>query len=306
MTVRTVATLVSDAPVVLAPDHARSQLQQTLPDQTAASPNGQVAGETSGIQITQGLGIVPVRGVLTPNNDRLARWFGWSTYHGIAQAVQDLAAAPSVTAIVLELDTPGGMALGASGAAEAIAAAGRVKPVHAFVDPLAASGGYWLASQARDITMAPGSLVGSIGVMQMASAPVGPSLFGDRLYVLTSSHARAKAPDPSTDRGQTELQRALDEVEAEFAAAVQRGRGMTREQFLAANAVSQDVTDGGATFSPAVAQTRGFADATATREVFYDRMMESYPPKSAQRPQIRSARGRQAKAQAARAIAATG
>lgn len=38
-------------------------------------------------------------------------------------------------------------------------------PVHAFVEDVAASGGYWLACAADDITLDPSSIVGSIGVI---------------------------------------------------------------------------------------------------------------------------------------------
>ncbi|MDA3943693.1 MAG: S49 family peptidase [Bacteroidetes bacterium] len=70
----------------------------------------------------------------------------------------------SVDAIVLRIDSPGGMVAGTETFAEAIKNAS--KPVVAFVDDLAASAGYWLAA-ASDYIIANNSTaqVGSIGVL---------------------------------------------------------------------------------------------------------------------------------------------
>ncbi|MDB6454484.1 S49 family peptidase [Falsirhodobacter sp. 20TX0035] len=202
MTRPIIASLFGSTPIAMALDYAQTMLTAELPTEAQAevAAGGAVArSDAERFTIHRGVAVVPVRGLLTANSFILERYLGWATYFGLIQTMNELAANADVTAVVIEGDSPGGYVTGIAGAAQAIAACAAVKPVHALVNPLAASGGYWLASQCRDITMTPGSVVGSIGVAVMASAPVQPDMRGDQNYVLTSTNARAKRPNPSTE-----------------------------------------------------------------------------------------------------------
>jgi serine protease SohB len=70
-------------------------------------------------------------------------------------------------AVALVINSPGGSAVQSSLIAARIRrlAEEREVPVLAFVEDLAASGGYWLASAADEIWVDAGSIVGSIGVI---------------------------------------------------------------------------------------------------------------------------------------------
>ena len=70
-------------------------------------------------------------------------------------------------AVALVLNSPGGSPVQSALIAARIRrlAAEKKLPVHAFVEDVAASGGYWLAAAADDIWADPGSIVGSIGVI---------------------------------------------------------------------------------------------------------------------------------------------
>lgn len=70
-------------------------------------------------------------------------------------------------AVALSINSPGGSAAQSSLIAARIRRlADELKiPVHAFVEDVAASGGYWLATAADQIHLDPNSLVGSIGVI---------------------------------------------------------------------------------------------------------------------------------------------
>ncbi|MFM2355099.1 MAG: hypothetical protein RLZZ528_835 [Pseudomonadota bacterium] len=70
-------------------------------------------------------------------------------------------------AVALVINSPGGSAAQSSLIASRIRrlADERKVPVHAFVEDVAASGGYWLATAADDIWLDPTSMVGSIGVI---------------------------------------------------------------------------------------------------------------------------------------------
>lgn len=234
------------------------------------------AGPVERFTVRGGVAVVPLRGVLTPNSEVLERWLGWSTYFGITETVTELAGRADVSAIILDVDSPGGMVVGCAAAAQAVAAAAAIKPVHTIALPLMASAAYWIGSQGTDIAVAPGGLVGSIGVAMVASSVVGPNNHGEQLYSLTSTHARAKWPDPATEEGMTELRRSLDEAEAQFHGAVSAGRGIPLDDLPARLSVTEDPRDGGAVFGGAAAIERGLADTIEGRAAFYDRVFRTY------------------------------
>lgn len=70
-------------------------------------------------------------------------------------------------AVALVINSPGGSPVQSSLIAARIRRLAEDKkiPVHAFVEDVAASGGYWLAAAADDIYADPASIVGSIGVI---------------------------------------------------------------------------------------------------------------------------------------------
>ncbi|WP_224824940.1 S49 family peptidase [Cognatishimia sp. MH4019] len=82
-------------------------------------------------------------------------------------------------AVALVINSPGGSAVQSSLIASRIRRLSKEKdiPVYAFVEDVAASGGYWLASAAEEIWIDPASIVGSIGVI---SASFGAHEFLDR------------------------------------------------------------------------------------------------------------------------------
>lgn len=91
-------------------------------------------------------------------------------------ALSDLALAPAIeraftrgkpAAVALVINSPGGSPAQSSLIAARIRRLAEEKslPVHAFVEDVAASGGYWLACAADDIWVDASSIVGSIGVI---------------------------------------------------------------------------------------------------------------------------------------------
>lgn len=86
----------------------------------------------------------------------------------VSRAILDAAEDPSIKAIVLRIDSPGGSALASELIWRAIRRArGEGKPVIASFSDVAASGGYYVASAADLIVSDPGTLTGSIGVFAL-------------------------------------------------------------------------------------------------------------------------------------------
>jgi protease-4 len=72
-----------------------------------------------------------------------------------------------VKSVILVVDSPGGSATDSGYLQLSVAKLAEVKPVVAFVQGIAASGGYMASSPATKIVALPSALVGSIGVISM-------------------------------------------------------------------------------------------------------------------------------------------
>ena len=196
------ALLESFAPQLLAGPEARPQAKATH---------------------TLSAGQIGVFGVLGQSD-----WFADTDYAAIRSNVKRALADPSVRAIDLFVDSPGGSVLGLPETADAIHAANRVKPVRAFVTGIAASAAYWLASQASSITLTPSGEVGSVGVLDL-HADISKALenAGVKLTAVTAGeHKTERAPfTPLSDDARAHMQSGVDRWYGDFLGAVRRGRG---------------------------------------------------------------------------------
>ncbi|MBI2879318.1 MAG: signal peptide peptidase SppA [Candidatus Rokubacteria bacterium] len=144
---------------------------------------------------------------------------------------------PSVRAVVVRIDSPGGVVGPSQEIYEAIRRVrAKDKPVVASLGAVAASGGYYIAAAADRIVANPGTLTGSIGViMHLAELEGLFKKIGVRYEVIKSgrykdlgSFARRMTQDE-----RRLLQDLLDDVHLQFVEAVAEGRGLDREVVLA-------------------------------------------------------------------------
>jgi signal peptide peptidase SppA len=116
-------------------------------------------------QIVGGVAHVPLHGVLMPQASLLAQLLGLGG--GLPAFRAELRAAladPEIGAVVLDVDSPGGLVDLIPETAAEIRNARGSKPIIAVASTMAASAAYWLASQADEIVVTPSGEVGSIGV----------------------------------------------------------------------------------------------------------------------------------------------
>ena len=170
---------------------------------------------------------IHIGGVLSPRRS----WFG-SSYERLKMDLNAAAQDPMVRRVVLVIDSPGGDAAGVSGVAEMVAKCADSKTVVAYVDGMCCSAAYWIASQADYIVATPTSLVGSIGALLTAySMDRYLQKEGIDKVTLRSEGAPDKARNPATDKRGAELdQKMLNDLEAQFHAAVAEGRGVSIEK----------------------------------------------------------------------------
>lgn len=98
----------------------------------------------------------------------------------VVRQARALAEDESTAAVVVYIASPGGSATASEAIASALGRLAERKPIVAAMGPVAASGGYYVATPARWIVAQPGTLTGSIGVL--SGKLVGSELL-DRLLV---------------------------------------------------------------------------------------------------------------------------
>jgi len=161
-------------------------------------------------------------------------------------------------AVALVINSPGGSPVQSSLIAARIRrlAGDKKIPVHAFVEDVAASGGYWLATAADDIWLDPSSVVGSIGVI---SAGFGfPDLMARhgierRVHTAGASKSFLDPFRPEKPEDVARLTAILEPIHAAFKAQVAARRGarlatdrdlFTGEVWVGSQAVGPGLADG--------------------------------------------------------------
>lgn len=188
-----------------------------------------------------GSGIVKIGiyGPLVPRTGNLKMCTVMTAYEQIIAQVNAAVADPSISRIVLDIDTNGGSAIGGFEASNAIRAAAQVKPVHAIVNFQAFSGGYLLACAASEISVSQSSGVGSIGVIakhfdvSQMNANLG-------VKVTTVSRGAKKndcSPDePITDSSLATMNDMADRIYDQFTGTVASFRGLPKSAVVGTEA----------------------------------------------------------------------
>ena len=179
-----------------------------------------------------GVAVIPLQGLITPKLSMLSMLFGGSGLHAFRENLAAAAADDEVSAIVLDVDSPGGSSAMVEETATAIQAARVAKPVISAVNCDAGSGAYWLAAQADEITITPSGMVGSIGafILHLDQSGLNEKMGVEPTYISAGRFKVEGNPDePLTDQAHEHLQELVDETHATFVRDVARGRGVTEK-----------------------------------------------------------------------------
>jgi protease-4 len=151
----------------------------------------------------------------------------------IVAELDAMARDPSIRAIVLRVDSPGGAVMASDQIWRAVRRARQRKPVIASMGAVAASGGYYVASAADEIWADPSTLTGSIGIFY---GKVDVAGLADMLGVHVQHFSRGKHAGaqslyrPFTDEERAALAETLRAYYRTFLSRVAEGRNMTLEQ----------------------------------------------------------------------------
>lgn len=190
---------------------------------------GRPLGNTMTASVRGGVASIPIEGPLFRRANLMTQFSGATSYE---VAARDLTAAledPSVRAVMLQIDSPGGEVSGTSELAAMIRSAS--KPVWAHISGTGASAAYWLASAADKIIAADTAVIGSIGVQVGYRARDAQP--GERSVRFVSTQSPLKNADPETEAGAAGVQAMVDDLAAVFVSAVAAGRNVTVDTVLA-------------------------------------------------------------------------
>lgn len=174
---------------------------------------------------------IPVTGILRRGRvvDSTYEKWGWgsSTYNEIIVASQLADIDNRVVKVVYDFNTPGGSVDGVDETGRTIA--NIKKPTRGDVHFWAMSGGYWLASQTKEIkALSPTVQVGSVGVAyEYYDWSKWEEEVGIKLHTITSKNAPDKRPD--TKRLDELLQKDADGIEDIFMQRISTGRNVSIE-----------------------------------------------------------------------------
>jgi len=194
---------------------------------------------------------------------------GVATPERVLEQLDQALADPTVHAILLRIDSPGGTPAASQEIAMEVARASEEKPVVVSVGDVAASGAYMIASQADEIVASPTSAIGSIGVITQIPNITGLlDKLGIEFTVLTAGEYKdAGSPFRSLTPTETALiQTEIDVVYDEFIRVVAEGRGMTEDE------VREMAT--GFAWSALLAKEMGLVDKLGTYNDAVDRAAE--------------------------------
>lgn len=187
-------------------------------------------------QETPTIAVIPVEGSIDG-----------SSATAVTAQIERARADPSVAAVVLVVNSPGGAASASETQYLATKRLAEEKPVVASVDAIAASGAYYTIAPADEIYVKPASIVGSVGVLATLPQTVEPNnIIG------------ATGPDKLGSDSVREFKYTTETLKRAFANAVMTSRGDALELSRA------ELTEAG-TYSGAVAVENGMADKIGSR-----------------------------------------
>lgn len=224
-------------------------------------------GRSRAYQVDKGVAMIPVLGSLVNRGAWIGARSGMTSYEGLGFQLAQAAADPTVKAIILDIDSPGGEAVGAFEMADKVRAVAKSTPVTAVVNGMAASAAYALASAASRIVSTPSGVAGSIGVVLMH---VDYSAALDKKGIKpTLIHAGAHKVDgnpyePLPANVRSDLQAEVDNFYSLFVSGVVKGRNgrMTEKAvrdteartFIGQAAVDAGLVDALGTFESTLAE----------------------------------------------------
>lgn len=219
--------------------------------------------------------VLQLHGTVVPRGGMMSRMSGAASLEQFSKAFAAAANDPSAQAIVLNIDSPGGVVDMVAETQEAIFAARRAdRPIVAVANTLCASAAYWIASAADETVVTPSGKVGSIGVLgQHNDMSKMLEKLGVSRTIISSGARKAEGVfGPLDEAALKHLQASADYAYDMFVKAVARNRNVPVATVRADPEASEAHFGGGRAYNAREAVRLGMADRVATFEATLSRV----------------------------------
>lgn len=155
--------------------------------------------------------------------------YSWS-YNYVSAILARWDSNENIERIVMDFDSPGGLASGCADCAESIKAT--QTPILAHVRSMAASAAYWLASATDEIHATNDAILGSVGtVIGHVDYSKALDRVGLKVTFITAGEGKVdgNAYEPLSDAGRAKFQKVVDEHYGAFSSAVAENRGVEKK-----------------------------------------------------------------------------
>lgn len=214
--------------------------------------------------------VLRMHGTILPRAGMMGAMSGGVSLEAFRRNFRQVADDPSVRAIVLDIDSPGGQVDLVPETAALVRAARRAdRPIVAVANTLMASAAYWIGAAADEIVVSPSGVVGSIGVLTMHK-DVSRRAEAEGIavtYVFAGPRKVEGNPfQPLDDEARAALQADVDTLYGMFVADVAKARGVPKNVVRADPVKAERHFGGGRTLNAEAAVAMGMADRVGTFE----------------------------------------
>lgn len=228
------------------------------------------SGGDENYQMAGAVAVVPISGMIFRSENVYTRWFGATALSLVQSTLTKLGNDAGVAGILLNIDSPGGDAVGNGELAQQIYDLRSRKPVMAFGRGIVASAAYYIGSAASKLYLTPSTMAGSIGSM-VVHQQWKPEDVKFTVVTYGENKASTSPYNELSDAGKSQLRQLVTAYGQQFEADVARNRGVSvdtvRERF-----------GQGMTFVGQEAVNRGLADGLANS---LDEVLAMFPRPSA-------------------------
>ncbi len=204
-----------------------------VPAEILAAAEAATAATRQRAASAEGIAVLQVYGVIAQRMNMMSAFSGGTSTEEIAKWLRQAMASPSVSAIVLDVDSPGGSVFGVEELAREIRASRGTKPIVAIANSVMASAAYWIASAADQVVASPSAIVGSVGVLAMhADYSQRNETDGVRMTLVTAGKYKGEGGEdfPLTSEAQGHMQSEVNRYYDMFTKAIAAGRRVTAGQ----------------------------------------------------------------------------
>lgn len=179
------------------------------------------------------IAVIDVFGPIFTRADFFSDVSGAASLDSLERRLDEALYDDSIKAIILRIDSPGGEVTGTHEFANYLDEACEIKPIVAYVNGMACSAAYWIASATSHIYVDKTATLGSIGVVAAwTDDSKARTAAGLTDYEVVSSQSPKKRLDPKLDDGRAELQKQIDGLADIFIDDVAAFRGVSRDKVL--------------------------------------------------------------------------